>query len=122
MNTRSMQAFASSRIKSETVYLDYPVFVDSLDGSAVVTATLTACKASVNDLNSNDIQRLEKAGIIIKQGVTIVIHSAPYEYEPEGITYSGKNYRPVNWAVTTENGNITVVTTCEEISIPAASI
>lgn len=121
MNTRSMQAFASSRIKSETVYLDYPVFVDSLDGSAVVTATLTACQASVNDLNSNDIQRLEKAGIIIKQGVTIVIHSAPSADEPEGITYGDKSYRPVNWAVTVENENITVVTTCEEISIPAAT-
>lgn len=122
MNTRSMQAFAASRIKSETVYLDYPVFVDSLDGSAVVTPSSTPCQASVNDLNSNDIQRLEKVGIIIKQGVTIVIHSAPYEYEPENITYSGKNYRPVNWSVTTENGNITVVTTCEEISIPAATV
>ena len=121
MNTRSMQAFASSRIKSETVYLDYPVFVDSLDGSAVVTASSTPCQASVNDLNSNDIQRLEKAGIIIKQGVTIVLHSAPYSHEPENIVYSGKNYRPVNWAVTTENGNITVVTTCEEVSIPAAT-
>ena len=122
MNTRSMHAFAASRIKSETVYLNYPTFVDSGDGSAVVTASATPCQASVNDLNSNDIQRLEKAGIIIKQGVTIVIHSAPYDYEPEGITYGDKSYRPVNWAVTTENENITVVTTCEEISIPAASI
>jgi len=122
MNTRSMQAFAASRIKTDTVYLNYPVFVDSGDGSSVVTPSSTPCQASVNDLNSNDIQRLEKAGIIIKQGVTIVIHSAPYDYEPEGITYSGKNYRPVNWAVTTENGNITVVTTCEEVSIPAATV
>ena len=122
MNTRSMQAFASSRIKTDTVYLNYPVFVDSLDGSAVVTASSTPCQASVNDLNSNDIQRLEKAGIIIKQGVTIVLHSAPYSHEPENIVYSGKNYRPVNWAVTTENGNITVVTTCEEVSIPAATV
>ena len=122
MNTRSMQAFASSRIKTDTVYLNYPVFVDSLDGSAVVTASSTPCQASVNDLNSNDIQRLEKTGIIIKQGVTIVLHSAPYSHEPENIVYSGKNYRPVNWAVTTENGNITVVTTCEEVSIPAATV
>ena len=121
MNTRSMHAFAASRIKSETVYLNYPTFVDSGDGSAVVTTTSTPCAASVNDLNSNDIQRLEKAGIIIKQGVTIVIHSAPSADEPEGIIYSGKNYRPVNWAVTQENDNITVVTNCEEISIPAAT-
>ena len=122
MNTRSMQAFAASRIKTDTVYLNYPVFVDSGDGSAVVTPSSTPCQASVNDLNSNDIQRLEKAGIIIKQGVTIVLHSAPYSHEPENIVYSGKNYRPVNWAVTTENGNITVVTTCEEVSIPAATV
>ena len=108
MQTRNMQAFAASRIKTDTVYLNYPTYSDSGDGSAVVTATLTACKASVNDLNSNDIQRLEKAGIIIKQGVTIVIHSAPSADEPENITYSGKNYRPVNWAVSEENDNITV--------------
>lgn len=121
MNTRSMQAFAASRIKTDTVYLNYPVFVDSGDGSSVVTPSSTPCQASVNDLNSNDIQRLEKAGIIIKQGVTIVLHSAPYSHEPENVIYNDKNYRPVNWAVTTENGNITVVTTCEEISIPAAT-
>lgn len=120
MNTRSMQAFAASRIKSETVYLNYPTFIDSGDGSAVVTATSTACKASVNDLNSNDIQRLEKAGIIIKQGVTVVIHSAPYSIEPHDIIYNGKYYKPVNWAVAEENDNITVIATCEEISIPAA--
>lgn len=121
MNTRSMHAFAASRIKSETVYLNYPTFVDSGDGSAVVTASATPCQASVNDLNSNDIQRLLKAGIIIKKGVTIVIASAPTTDEPEDITWSGKNYRPVNWAVTVENDNITVVANCEEISIPAAS-
>lgn len=121
MNTRNLQGFAASRIKSETVYLNYPAFVDSGDGSAVVTPSSTECQASVNDLNANDIQRLEKAGIIIKQGVTIVIASAPYAHEPENIIYNDKNYRPVNWAVTIENENITVVTTCEEISIPAAT-
>ena len=121
MNTRSMQAFAASRISSETVYLNYPTFVDSGDGSAVVTPTAVSCRASVTDLNSNDIERLLKAGIIIKKGVTIVIHSAPTTDEPEGIIWSGKNYRPANWAVTQENDNITVVTNCEEISIPAAT-
>lgn len=121
MQTRNLQGFAASRIASEPVYLNYPTFVDSGDGSAVVTPSSVACQASVNDLNSNDIQRLEKAGIIIKTGVTIVIASAPDSAEPEGITYNGKNYRPVNWAVAEENENITVIATCEEISIPAAS-
>ena len=121
MQTRNMQAFAAARISSETIYLNYPTFVDSGDGSAVVTPTSTPCQGSVTDLNSNDIERLLKAGIIIKKGVTIVIASAPTTDEPEDITWNGKNYRPVNWAVTVENDNITVVTNCEEISIPAAT-
>lgn len=120
MQTRNMQAFTASRISSESVYLNYPTFTDSGDGSAVVTPTSLPWKASVTDLNQNDIERLLKAGIIIKTGVTIVIHSAPYSHEPEGITWNDKIYRPVNWAATVENENITVVTTCEEISIPAA--
>ena len=119
MQTRNLQAFVASRIKTDTVYLNYPSYSDSGDGSAVVTTTSTPCAASVNDLNSNDIQRLEKAGIIIKQGVTIVIASAPYSIEPHDIVYNGKYYKPVNWAVAEENSNITVIATCEEISIPA---
>lgn len=119
MRTRNMQAFVTRRIASETIYLNYPVSVDSGDGSAVVTPTALLAKGSVTDLNTNDIERLEKAGIIIKKGVTIVIESAPYSGEPDTITWDGKYYRVVNWATAEENDNITVIATCEEISIPA---
>lgn len=121
MNTRNMQGFITSRIASESVSLNYSSCVDSGDGSAVVTPEIISRKASVTDLNTNDIERLLKAGIIIKTGVTIVIASAPYASEPDTVTYNNKNYRVVNWAATVEDsGNITVIATCEEISIPAA--
>lgn len=121
MNTRNMQGFIAKRLASDSISLVYSNTVDSGDGSALVENEIISCLASVNDLNSNDIERLEKAGIIIKTGVTIVINSAPYSYEPDTVTYNGKNYRVVNWTVTEENSNITVVATCEEISIPAAT-
>lgn len=122
MNTRNMQGFIASRISSESVSLNYSSYVDSGDGSAVVTPEIITSMASVTDLNSNDIERLLKAGIIIKTGVTIVIASAPYVSEPDTITWNSKNYRVVTWAVAAEeNNNITVVTVCEEISIVAAT-
>lgn len=122
MNTRNMQGFISSRIASESISLYYSTCVDSGDGSAVVTDEIIPLKASVTDLNRNDIERLLKSGIIIKKGVTIVIKSAPYASEPDTITCNNKNYRVVDWAVAVEDSdNITVIATCEEISIPAAT-
>jgi hypothetical protein len=119
MNTRNMQGYTAIRISSESVFLNYPTFVDSDDGSAVVTPTALPYMASVGDLQKDDIERLEKAGIIIKSGVTIVIPSAPVG-QPDTITHGTKNYRVVDWATKEENSNLTVVATCEEISIPGA--
>jgi hypothetical protein len=113
MKTRGMQGLTANRISSETVTLNYPTYVDSGDGSAVVTPVYIISPASVGALQPNDIQRLEKAGIIVTGGVAIVIPSAP-SGQPDSIAYGGKVYRVVDWSMITENGNNTVVATCDE--------
>jgi hypothetical protein len=117
MQTRGMQGLTANRISSETVTLNYPTFDDSAgDGSAVVTPHLLPYAASVGALQPNDIERLEKAGIIITGGVTIVIPKAP-PGQPDSITHQGKVYRVVDWSPVKENGNNTVVATCDEMPI-----
>ena len=119
METRGMQGLTANRASSETVTLNYPTFTEADDGSAVVTPTTLTCAASVGALQEKDIERLEKAGIIVKNGVTIVIPCAP-SGQPDTITHHNKNYRVVNWSEKNENGNLTVVATCDEITIPGA--
>ena len=119
MKTRGMQGLTANRISSETVTLNYPTYADSGDGSAVVTNVYLISPASVGALQPNDIQRLEKAGIIITGGVTIVIPSAP-DGQPDSITHQGKVYRVVDWSPVKENGNNTVIATCDEEPIIGA--
>ena len=119
MKTRGMQGMAANRISSETVTLNYPTFTDSGDGSAVVTPVYLISPASVGALQAKDIERLEKSGIIIKNGVTIVIPSAP-DGQPDSITHEGKTYRVVDWSTVKENENNTVIATCDEEPIQGA--
>lgn len=119
MQTRTMQGLTANRASSETVTLNYPTFVDSGDGSAVVTPVTLTCAASVGVLQAKDIERLERAGIMVKVGVTVVIPCAPAG-TPDTITHGIKKYRVINWVEENENGNLTVVATCEEITIPGA--
>jgi hypothetical protein len=120
MKTRGMQGLTANRIASETVTLNYSTYEDSGDGSAVVTPVETECAASVGALQAWDIERLEKAGIIIRSGVTIVIPEAP-DTQPDTITHGSRNYRVVNWSGKHENETYTVVATCEEITIAGVS-
>lgn len=122
MKTRVMQGLTANRISSEAVALNYPTYEDAGDGSLTVTPVYTITPASVGALQPNEIERLEKAGIIITGGITIVIPSAPSEDEPDSITYNGINYRVINWSPVNENGNITVVTTCDEMPIAGADV
>jgi len=120
MKTRGMQGLTANRISSETVTLNYPTFDDSAgDGSAVVTPVYIISPASVGALQPNDIQRLEKAGIIVTGGVTIVIPSAP-DGQPDSITHGDIVYRVIDWSPVTENGNNTVIATCDEMPIAGA--
>lgn len=73
MNTRGLQAGVASRISSETVILEYNDEYDNGDGSATPVYTEVVSGASVGALQPYDIQRLELAGITVKDGVTIVL-------------------------------------------------
>ena len=114
-----MQALMANRVSSETITLIYTSYTDSGDGSAVVIPVKKVCSGSVGALQAKDIERLEKAGIKVKNGVTIVIPSA-IETQPDSILHGNKSYRIVNWSDKEESGNHTIVATCDEITIPGA--
>jgi hypothetical protein len=119
MNTRGMQGLTISRASSESITLRYTNSTEQIDGTATVVNTDIPCKASVGILQERDIERLEKAGIIVQNGVTIAIPTAR-EQQPDTIIHGTKKYRVINWAATQENGNVSVVATCDEITIPGA--
>jgi hypothetical protein len=116
MNTRGMQALALNRASSEFVTLIYTAYTDADDGSAIITNTSVQSPASVGILQAKDIERLEKAGIKVRNGVTIAIPRAQ-ETPPDTIVNGDKTYRVVDWATANENGNISVIATCDEMTI-----
>lgn len=125
MNTRGLHGLYANRISGDDIALEYDVYTDSGDGSAVVTPHIVLLKGSVTALQPRDIERLEKAGIIVKNGVTIVIPECPRE-QPDRITHDDTSYRVVNWtfelAYILGSGDYgTVITTCDEIPIQNAT-
>lgn len=119
MNTRGLQGLTAGRISSETVTLIYPKYTDSADGSAEIKNNEINSPASVGILQARDIERLEKAGIIVRAGVTIVVPRAQ-ENPPDKIIHGKKSYRVVEWAITHEGNNKSVIATCDEITIQGA--
>ena len=133
MNTRGLTGMASDRIASELVTLRYAHETDTYgDGSVVINYTDLLCSASVGILQPKDIERLEKAGIIIRNGVTIVITQAP-ENRPDTVIYEEKQYRIVQWSFDKEYASPsfdpydlyatwygTVIATCDEVPIQGA--
>lgn len=121
MRTRGVQALTANRIATETVGLVYPQSTEAGDGSATVTNTTKYAPASVGRLQPKDIQRLEKAGITVRNGITVVLPDTEAT-EPDKITYNEKSYRILEWAVATEDNDFdnfsnTIIATCDEISI-----
>jgi len=124
MNTRALHGLTARRISGDDIALEYITEIDSGDGSAVVATNIVLLKGSVVALQPRDVERLERAGIIVKNGVTIVISECPDE-QPDRITYGDKTYRVVNWTFeyshTLGSGYYgTVVATCDEIPIQGA--
>jgi hypothetical protein len=114
----------ANRISGDDIALEYAVETDSGDGSAVVTPYIVVLKGSVGALQPKDIERLEKAGIIVKNGVTIVIPECPKE-QPDRITHDNTVYRVINWtfdfSYSLGSGDYgTVITTCDEMTIQEA--
>jgi hypothetical protein len=124
MNLRALHGLVASRISGDDIALEYAVETDSGDGSAVVIPYIVPLKASVGALQPKDIERLEKAGIIVKNGVTIVIPECPEE-QPDRISHDSKIYRVVNWTFNfsytlgSEDYG-TVIATCDEMTIQEA--
>lgn len=112
-----MQGFVLSRASSEFVSLLYYNSTENEDGSATLSPVEIESKASVGILQPKDIERLEKAGIIVRAGITIAIPSAQTVDQPDTVIYDNKNFRVVNWSAKNENNNISVVATCEEMTI-----
>jgi len=120
MRTRGMQGLTANRISTEFVSIIYLEYDEYGDGSAVVTDDIIQVPASVGILQAKDIERLEKGGIIIRNGITIVIPDAREE-QPDTVIYYDKSYRVVEWIAKREdNHNFTVVATCDEIPITGA--
>ena len=121
----------ASRIADDTVSLIYMHDTDNGDGSATVVYETIQRNASVGILQPRDIERLEKGGIIIRNGVTIVISEAPAK-KPDTISHGHTSYRVVQWSVVneydvydeydeyTERRGV-IVATCDEIPLPAAN-
>ena len=115
----------SSRISGDDIALEYMTYADAGDGSAVVTPNIVILKSSVGVLQPRDIERLEKAGIIVRNGITVVIPQCP-EQQPDRIIYGSISYRVVNWAfdfdytLGSENYG-TVIATCDEMPIQGAT-
>jgi hypothetical protein len=124
LNTRGLHGLYANRISGDNIALEYDVYTDSGDGSAIVIPHIELLKGSVTALQPRDIERLEKAGIVVKNGVTIVIPECPKE-QPDRIAYDDTNYRVVNWtfeySYTLGSGDYgTVITTCDEMPIQNA--
>jgi hypothetical protein len=116
METRGMQGFVLSRASSEDVTLIYYSAIENEDGSSTLYPEEVPTKGSIAELQPKDIERLEKAGIIVRKGITIGIPEAR-EAAPDTVIYNGKNYRVANWAAKKESDNISVVATCDETTI-----
>lgn len=98
MNTRGLTGLSSNRISSELITLRYAHETDLYsDGSVTITYTDLITAASVGILQPKEIERLEKGGVVIRNGITIVGHQAPSK-RPDTIIYDGKHYRVLNWA------------------------
>jgi hypothetical protein len=124
MRTRGLQALTAKRIATEIVGLVYPQSTEAGDGSATVTNTTKYAPASVGRLQPKDIQRLEKGGITVRNGITVVLPDT-WKTEPDTVTYNGKSYRVIEWDVETEDNDFdnftnTIVATCDEIPITGA--
>lgn len=124
MRTRGLQALIANRIATETVGLVYPQSTESGDGSAVVTNTIKYAPASVGRLQPKDIQRIEKGGKKVRNGITVVLPDTENS-EPDTITYNNVSYRIIEWDVETEDNDFdnftnTIVATCDEIPIAGA--
>ncbi|MBN2401994.1 MAG: hypothetical protein JXN64_06320 [Spirochaetes bacterium] len=111
-----MQGLVANRIASEFVSLIYSEYDEYSDGSAVVTNETVNCRASVGALQAKDIERLEKGGIIIRNGITIVIPETA-DTQPDIVIYDNQSYRVVEWALKKEGDNNTIIATCDQIPI-----
>lgn len=121
MNTRNLQGGVASRISDQSVVLEYYSEDDNGDGSATSVFLQVVSHASVIPLQSTDIQRLELAGLYIKDGVTITF-PATDSTAPDTVThnvdeYTAKKYRVVK----TANDNGIMILTCDFMSLGAAN-
>lgn len=115
MLTNGLLGLAANRICAEPVTLIYVREVDAGDGSADVTDVPVESLASVTALQPKDIQRLQFAGMEVKDGVTIVLpFGTP---RPDKIVHEEKTYRIIAYA--DQHG--ATVCTCDKITVGAAA-
>ena len=125
MKTRGVTGLVASRITSEQVSLDYAVSTPAGDGSEVVSYATVIRAASVGVLQPEEIERLEKAGIVVRNGAVIVIKEAP-SGQPDRIIYGATTYRILSWTFheeyETDKKYGTVVTLCDESTIAGIAV
>jgi len=126
MNLRGLVSMVARRVADTTCDVTYNTLTPLDDGSCTVVPMTMTLQASIHALQPIDIQRLQTAGIEVRNGVSIVLSEA-LEERPEKIEARGKSWRILTWtfvsAYENESGNPvgTVVTVCDEIRVTAAS-
>lgn len=117
MDTRGLQSFATARISGDPVVLFYAIGVENDDGSEDISYEKLPALASVVPLTTADYKRLETGGIVVKDGVTIVL---PFgTKKPDKITHNTFTYRIVAWA----NANGATICTGDKITVtPVAPV
>jgi len=127
MNLRGLQSMVARRLADTTCDVIYNTLTPDDDGSSAVTEIPLTLKASIKPLQPIDIERLQKGGIEIQEGVSIVISEARAE-RPDRIEADGKKWRILSWsfipAYENESGMPigTVVAQCDEIRVTAAAV
>lgn len=125
MNLRGLPSLAARRIADSTCDVIYNTLTPDDDGSSAVTEIPLTLKASIKPLQPIDIERLQKGGIEIQEGVSIVISEARAA-RPDRIEADGKKWRPRSWSFVSayedDSGNLigTAAAVCDEIRVAAA--
>ena len=130
MRTRGLTGLGSHRIADTVVGVVYNHLTLDDDGSSAIVEETEYLYASIQALQPKEIQRLQEGGIVLKNGVSMLIADARND-RPDKILYYSKKWRIINWSFSfefvQENGGSgetyrgTVVATCDEIIVPGVS-
>jgi hypothetical protein len=127
MNTRGLQSMTAARIADISCQVFYNHSTPQDDGSSLNAIETIDTMASVVPLRPQEILRLLEGGIIVRNGVSIVLTNVPNR-RPDKIIADSKSWRILDWTFVYAYDDIdeydeymeefgTIVATCDEITI-----